>query len=633
MFPLHLLLCKEFQFMGYCMYVTRQLKQFTQFFVFVVAFSIFIAISLPVISANINLGNNLGNAVTFFSVPKDVSKAGSAIRYSASLMQAYSGNKIVSVSVWARISSGDVPMRIFIAGSMDGSKVYYEQETVLSGNGWNEVRLETPFFIDGSELYVGYEATGIRDIPYSVQLVDGDEYVLNSNDGWQPCDNGYSAAMYVTVEGESLPQNNITLTHITMPDYVLCGQPLHFDGTYVNVGMTTVESLSVKYSIGDSIAYQTISVSPVKPRTKGSFSLDGFAILQEGKLPLRIDVTSVNAETDFDMSDNSSRTKQVLCKTSFPQRKVLLEMFSTERCPNCPDAHDRISAITDTCENIIEMVHHAGFYEDDFTIGASKEYEWFYRESRLYAPAMMIDRTSMADNYPTVFTDGVPVISASADYLRVLYNDQKMAPAFVTVRVDVEAVENDINIHVEGEKLLDSDSSSPRLFVFITEDSIYTTQQSGASKGYYHRYVARHSVTPTWGEPVSLDGYSADYTIPFDTQWNRKNLNVVAFVANYDEADKNNCRVLNSETAHIPYDGSVAGIFQQYDEDIATSWDGKKLVVPGGFDILSVYDLSGRLLLTCSHSDYADLACLSEGYYVVKFAKDRKQAVVKVSKK
>lgn len=615
------------------MRITEYLSSLAHAGVVVILFSLFSVMSLPAVSASINLGNNVGNAVTFFSVPKDVSKAGSALRYTESLMQAYSGNRIVSVSVWSHVASDEVPMRIFIAGSMDGTRIYYEQDVVLSGNGWREVRLDTPFIIDGSELYVGYEAEGISDIPYSVRLVEGNEYVLNSDEGWTPCDNGYSSAMYITVEGDALPQNNISLTHITMPGYALCGEPLHFEGTYVNLGMTTVKSLSVAFSVGDSLAFHTFSVDPVEPRGKGYFSIEGFKILKEGEFPLRVDVTAVNGDADFDMSDNSSRTKQVLCKNVFPKRKVLLEMFSTEKCSNCPDSHKRISAITDTCQSIIEMVHHAGFYEDNLTIDASKEYEWFYSESRLYAPAMMIDRTSIEDNYPGVYYDGVPVVSASADYLRALYNEQAMVPAFVSVRLGVERNDDNIDIHVEGERLLDSESSSPRLYVFITEDSIYSTGQAGASKGYYHRYVARKSLTPTWGEPVSLDGYSADYSISVDGQWNPARLSVVAFVANYDESDKNNCRVLNSEKASVPYEGHAAGVGSMGVGCITTAWDGSLFVVHGGFDTLVVYDSFGRLLQTAHHSACVDFSELSDGCYVIKLTRDNRLKVVKILKK
>lgn len=105
--------------------------------------------------------------------------------------------------------------------------------------------------------------------------------------------------------------------------------------------------------------------------------------------------------------------------------------------------------------------------------------------------------------------------------------------------------------------------------------------------------MARQSVTPTWGEPIDIKGYTADYTVPVQTGWDAARLSVVAFVANYDAEDKNNCRVLNAEEAKVPYEG-VAGIESAVAKPMHVSWDGSTLMVKDGFSRLTVCDMSGR---------------------------------------
>lgn len=587
-----------------------------------------LSVSLNVNADSVKLGYSEGNVVSYYQVTKDAPAGGSAVYFPATLMQAYNGAEIVSFHLYSSVKD-NMTVHFYISSSLDGEPLY-EQTVTLDKYGWNEVKLDKPFRLDGSAIYMSYLAEGILNIPYTLSIVDGEEYICTTGSGWQPGFKGFSAALYATVEGDNLPLCNVHMGNIVMPGYARLGQSVAFSGDFINLGTVPVESLTFTYHVGDSTASETIDVAKVEPRKSGTFQLNGLRIMSEGEMPVSVEISAVNGEADFDTSDNMSRTKQVMCLSDFIQRKVLLEVFSTELCTNCPSVHKQLSAVTDTCNNIIELGHHAGFYQDPYTIPSSKEYEWFYKATRLYAPAEMIDRTAMIDNYPEVYSDSVPVVSVGASMLKVLYAQEMLAPAFVTVEPSIKTDDSgNLLIHVEGSKLINSGAESPRLFVFLTEDSVYTLNQHGASEGYYHRHMARCSVTPTWGDPIDLEGYSVDYTVAVDPSWNPAKMRVVAFVANYDADDKNNCRVLNAEEVKVPYDGST-GISGVDADALRVTWDGRTLRVIGGYDSLSVCDLSGRVVFRSALSDSAALNSLAPGYYVATVKRGNKVRVVKI---
>lgn len=240
------------------------------------------------------------------------------------------------------------------------------------------------------------------------------------------------------------------------------------------------------------------------------------------------------------------------------QRRVLMEIFSTERCNNCPQAHKNIERIFgDGGDSIIYLGHHAGFYTDGFSLEESIDYEWFYTPDRgTYAPAAMMDRTCGSDILPEVFSDGVPVFNgAKASCLQPAYEMAAETPAYAKVHAETEfdQVNRELSILVSGALLRELPMvNDMRLNLFLTEDSVFTQTQSGSIGSYYHRHLARHCFTSSWGEAVEMEGeFLRSYTISLPHEWNEKRIQVVAFITNYNLEDRNNCQVLNATATPI----------------------------------------------------------------------------------
>lgn len=240
------------------------------------------------------------------------------------------------------------------------------------------------------------------------------------------------------------------------------------------------------------------------------------------------------------------------------QRRVLLEIFSTERCNQCPQAHSNIARIFgDGGDSIVMMGHHAGFYTDDLTIPESVEYEWFYTPNRgLYAPAAMMNRTYDALNASDTFADGVPVFDgSSARKLQSAYASAIAAPLSVKVELtttyDADSRQLDVTVSSSLLRRLPN-AGQLRMNVFLTEDSIFSATQSGAYGSYYHRHSVRQCLTGTWGESINLNQpVTCTYNMTIPADWNEQRMEVIAFVSGYDAQDRNNCQVLNTAATHF----------------------------------------------------------------------------------
>lgn len=575
-------------------------------------------LSLFVPTANatqtVKMGNSTGNSVTYEAVG-NTDTAGVALFYPASTMQAYKGCRITQLRLQLDTKTATDALCIFISRSLDGTPDYEQR---LTGDRTTlTVTLDSAYVITGEAVYIGYTVKGAHYLLYSKKLVDGEEWIMRKGEGWQRYTNDFSATLTATVEGDSLPCD-VRLTEEYIPEYALTKSGVSMSGSFVNLGPEMVKNLTVKYFVDDKEqGEETVSGFYVTSRKTGTFNLSALRIANEGTPRVRFEITAVNGEADGIPTDNVSREENILVRDSFQRRTTLLEVFSTEGCTNCPTAHELIASEIGIRTDVIELCHHSGFYTDTLTVASSIDYEWFYKPSLLYAPAVMFDRTCWDKNLPSVYSDGVPVITPDKNNFGTLYRLFAAVPAYASVNMSktYDDASRQLSLHVEGNQLLPlSSPDSVRLFVALTEDSIYSTTQRGASSGFYHRHALRMMVTPTWGDKIDVaQGYSADYTVTLPTEWNAQKMRAVAFVANYNSQDKNDCRVYNAAKIDI-VDAATEAIHQIAAPSERPTLSGGVITCRGmRFD---AYDILGRRLAKDTLS--LDTNALSSGVYIIK---------------
>ena len=555
------------------------------------------------------LGNCTESLVSYQSVSKS-EPSGSAFFCPAAVMEAYKGNAITQVSLALASKAAEGDVEIFLSYDIGGEPFYTQACGALNAR-WNTVKLTTPYTIDGSALYIGYRIKSAAMLSYASTLAAGEEWLLSGGGTWALYDGRYSAALYATVSGSKLNTASVRLGDIYMPRYAVKGEPILFTGSFANLGSDKISSITFELlADGSVVDEETVDGMSVAARSKGTFSLTSLALPNEGDYDVEVRIKDVGGVEDAVAADNVSRTVRTVCRESFTPRKVLLEVFSTERCTECPGAHDKLNPLVDAMDDVVELDHHAGFYTDDYSIDESVALEWFYRQYNVYAPAMMLDRTNFGDGFPDEYSDGVPVISASESNLKIFHKVASMTPALYEVHAATAYDESArrLRVDVSGRRLLDvGDAANVRVFVYLKEDNIYSTSQAGASQGFTHRHTARKSLTPTWGEAVGdgAESFALSYDTDIPVEWKEKDMSVVAFVAGYNADDKNDCRVYN--TCQSPVCGVGSGLVSVTDGTCASCrW--------------TVMSASGTLMAT-GEGDEAlarAVAVMPSGVYVIK---------------
>lgn len=182
------------------------------------------------------------------------------------------------------------------------------------------------------------------------------------------------------------------------------------------------------------------------------------------------------------------------------KKRLLIEEFTGIHCGNCPDGHHQINELLKVQGDKISVIAiHAGNYANPF-------------------PDEPDFRTEVGDSINAYYeVDGYP-----SAFLNRTYNGEELllyrniwalfghtlteqdAPVNLWVNSIYKAEEGKLYVNVEGYYTADVDAEANYLNVAITQNRIIA-KQSGASnsQSYEHNHVARHYLTPVWGEEIA----------------------------------------------------------------------------------------------------------------------------------
>lgn len=237
------------------------------------------------------------------------------------------------------------------------------------------------------------------------------------------------------------------------------------------------------------------------------------------------------------------------------EKKVLLEEFTTEVCPNCPAGAALVRGLIenpDFTDRVIVATHHSGYYTDWLTTETDEALMWFYNSDYTFAPAMMFDRyPNFNDQYSH---EPTPVGFVGDGYDMSKYAKRRLnKKAHVWIDITAE-YDNDktVTVHVKGDRTKVFCDTDPRIFVYITEDNVVAKNQAGASKGYKHSHVTRAS-NGNWGDQVVWNGDTYEYEckLTVEPEWNKDEMEIVAFISAFDNTDPSLCVVDNVRS--IPF--------------------------------------------------------------------------------
>lgn len=361
----------------------------------------------------------------------------------------------------------------------------------------------------------------------------------------------------------------VALTHIELPYMVGNNTAFSIGGTVENHSATPLTEVDMAYVIGGDTTSTHLTGFNIGYMQEYTFTLPAPAIIATaGTHTVTLIASMPNGVADNTADNAMSGEVQVYLSSNTTPRKVLMEHFSTASCPNCYDGHVRIeTALAQGYEDdVIHVTHHAGYYTDALTISASETLTTFYNDhGNTYAPAVMLDRTYLGDHN---FTHGAgvppgPVFYPHTDFADALAVATTL-PAYVSVGfsdMSYDSTSRQVAVTVSGEVTGTLDALSPRLNLWLLEDSILADGGSGpghgptqgyAPTGFTHDNVLRAVVSSNvWGDEnivatAAGSTFSHTYTYTVPNNCIAEQCYLVAFVSEGNHSNLNNCRVYNA---------------------------------------------------------------------------------------
>ncbi len=558
----------------------------------------------------------------------------------------YKGAEIKSVMMYVQPFSTVNTADAFVAESLEDFSPVTLQTGDVEGDKWSRIAFDTPYVITGDkDIFVGYamrSGSTQSAMPVGVGASGAIEYgdiigSVNSSTGlitWEHAgDAGYGNLLIkAEIAGDNLPEKGVVVISARTPLLAVPGKDFEVTGTLFNYGSAAVTGYTLLCeSDGREVASEEVT-GEIASCGLADFTLGGISFdeVKEQMASLSVKVDGVKgAEYQFAV--------EVTDKTV--PRKVLIEEFTTAQCSNCPRVHRLLEAFSEERDDLIMVAHHSGYGSDVFTTSADNDYLWFYQGDS-YAPALMIDRTNFAE-FGAVSQVGMslspspgPVMAVNADSDLKKYVDlAASAYSFVNIDIDYtyDADTRKLDVTVSGTPTKVFDSwSNPVVNIYLVEKSAIGAQ-AGGNYPYTHRHIFRKAMTGTWGEAVTLEvdkPFSCTSSATLKDSWDAGNMDIVAFVSNFNSRNANDCEVLNAAAVEI--DTPSTGLDRVESGTVTVEAVTGGVAVAGCFVDAVVFDAGGVCHGTL---DTAGSIALPSGVYIVKVTTDETVVTEKISVK
>lgn len=521
--------------------------------------------SLPAaenVSVKLGYTDGLESEQGYSLVMSDV-EVSAAIYLPAELLAKYPGCELSGVQGMLHSRLNIDSMDLWVRSSLEGENILSatmsrESDPALA-KGWNRCDFATPYIIPDSPeqgLYVGvtYHQTGAANgLAYSTQGTPGGAYLLTPGGEWTDVSADHTFFIDAILTGDALPAVNLKLETANFAPYYVIDKGVYTGaGVVRNLGTERVTGFDLELKMQD--VAQTFTEHFDCDLAYGetyefSYAFPMEITQAEGEREAVLTVVQVNGKADADMTDNSVKgTYQVVPYDM--TRRVLVEEFTTERCPNCPRVGELLHEMLEQPRYgslVVPLCHHSGYGTDRFTIPSDEAYLWFYSPKYIFAPSVMVDRMVSSNGVPPVNPYDLQALTGMVDVAAAV-------PAEVSVSLHAECDGEVLRATVRGSKVVETLCENPRLVCVVTEDNVPSSHQEGyyGPGTYMHQHVSR-AVNEAFGVPVPFEGDEYEYTVtlPISNVADRENMNLVAYIFNYDEGNRNNCPVMNASI--LPY--------------------------------------------------------------------------------
>lgn len=395
------------------------------------------------------------------------------VSFGTDFVTPYSGNKITKIRIG--VCSEGTNVYLYIKKKPEDTQNIYRQKIENLHTGWNEITLDTPFNITGTDnITIGYKASfaAAGGVGYSLEkFSDGDVIYYNSKNKWTST--GGSVCIQAIVEGDEMPQNEMLINKISDQIAPYESSMVTFTGVVRNVGANTVNEYTIKYIVDDQEAVIDID-TPVAVNASDTFSID-IPSTVPGIHNLTISIDKVNGEPDAYVNNNTATAKLTVRDKAF-MRRVVCEEYTGMWCGWCPRGLVGLELMKEKYpDQFIAISVHGG---DVLEIDADLDYSYKpFIQSCSGAPMCNINRKLTGDPYADI---------------QNLFKMETSSENHIAYRAEAEWNADSTAINLTSVYYSDIDIVDPqyRIAYTITEDSVtgyvQTNYYAGGKNGYMY---------------------------------------------------------------------------------------------------------------------------------------------------
>lgn len=338
---------------------------------------------------------------------------------------------------------------------------------------------------------------------------------------------------------------------------------------FKNMGKDPITDLDYTATIdgvaGESV-HQTFATS-VAAGAEGSFSFKVPTGSEAAIKKVAVEITKVNGQ-DNGSADKVANGEIGVAKDKYA-RNVVIEEFTTEKCPNCPRVAGFLHTALETADptRVFAVCHHSGYYTDWLTQTCDNDLQALFNDGGYtYAPAVMYNRRPyFTAQYPegTTATDNMTIPTSANEITQLIaYESNLLSDAKVSLTAVPNADTTQVVLTVNGECNEAFDNANNYLTVYMTEDNIKAQSQSGATGTFYHQHVIRY-FNSSWGDAVTWTDkkFTKTYTIDVKSTYKKADLKFVAFLNKHNTTNVLDNAIENGNgVSLIPATTGISGV-------------------------------------------------------------------------
>jgi len=227
-------------------------------------------------------------------------------------------------------------------------------------------------------------------------------------------------------------------------------------------------------------------------------------------------------------------------------KKVLIEEFTAEWCSACANAFPKIQSVLDENPTTVfaATIHH----NDPFSNDQTKIIKNAFSISSF--PSSMVDRFAFGGTTPRVYPSTSTLRNRSEERM-------ESATTSIGLKIETEILDGDlanITVYVGHNSIPDG---IPRITTYLLEDDVDAINQAGSNDpNFKHHHVLREVLSNEKGSSINFtDEKRTFHEFIYEnvdiSDYNHDNLEIIAFVHNFDESDLANHEILNVQKVKL----------------------------------------------------------------------------------